>query len=201
MKKTLIIISVLLFTIVIGLAVAWEAFSYKTVQFELNSKDYSVDIVTPEGKKVESISQTAEVKLKEGDYNYKVIGEKFSDKGIKFTVKGNDTFVEVDPPYSDEYLSDLLKEERSDIEAIIKSTYKGQPTYSIQTIKLYQRGEWAAGTLQTTTDPRQIPDNYRVVLQKVNDIWTIIVPPQIAINKAEHKNVPESILYALYSNL
>ncbi len=199
MRKNFIIIGILLVVVIAGLVIAWEAFSYKNVQFKLKGKEYVVDIYNEDEKKVSSVSDSGVIKIKEGPHSYRVSGDKYNGEAVEFSVKGNDTVVEIYPQYSNGYLLDLLRNERSSIEAILSSTYQTQK-YTIQTLRLYQQGQWAAGTLNVSRDPRQLPDTYRFVLQKVNDIWMIVVPPQIAVNKTQYKNVPEAILYSLYTD-
>lgn len=199
MKNKLIITGIIIAVISVGLLIAWEAFSYKTVRFELKNTDYTLDIVNKEDKKVSEVSDTGEIKLKEGEYRYKVIGDRYSNTGVDFTVKDNTTVIKVNPAYSTKYLEELLTAEHSSIEAVLSDKYAGTINYTIRSLNLYQRGEWAAGTLTLATNPRQLPDTYRFVLQKVNKSWILIVPPQIAISKAEYKNVPNSVLDSLYS--
>ena len=201
MKKRLIISLIIIVIVVLAILGVVEALSYKKVSIQFKGDGYTASIINADNKTVSTVSSSATIQLKEGDYTYKVNGANFDNSAQSFTVKGNSTDVVIDPQYSSDYLNNLLSNEQDSIETVLKNSY---PQYASQltfnTLKLYDKGEWAAGTFSYSVDPRDIPDVYRFVLMKENSVWQIVVSPQIAINKAGYKTVPDYILNSLYSS-
>ncbi len=197
--KKIIIFTVIFVLLAAMIGIAWEVFSYKKVSVELQGEGYTVEVLNNDKKKVASIDETGEIKLKEGSYNYKIVGENYSTTEETFTVLKDGAQLTINPSYSKEYLNDLLDNENQAISNALTASMPFGTTYTLLNLQLYKKGEWAAGTISPITDPRQVPDIYRFVLQKDNGTWKVIISPQIAINKANYPEVPVEILYGLYS--
>jgi hypothetical protein len=56
---------------------------------------------------------------------------------------------------------------------------------------LYMRGEWYGVVAASTA---QGPDYFRVILQKTNDSWNIVVWPSIVLSYERHPDIPKSII-------
>ena len=201
MKKryiSLLIIVVLLF--ILG-GVWYFVSNHHTVAFDLKNGSYTVEIDDMNGKKITSITtNNASAWLWNGNYSYKITGDKYDNSKQGFTIKNADKEIAIDPNYSDSYLASLLTDsEYSAIVAALQpaiSSVSAQD-YSIQSLNLYNRGQWAAGTISYQQHPQDIPTIYRFVLEKTN-ARKVIVKPTIAIYGGDYPQIPVEILDSLY---
>ncbi len=200
MKKTIIIGVISLLVIIAGIITIIELSSYRTVNVSVKGEGYSVEILNNEDAVINTLTETGSLRLKEGSYGYKTIGEQYSDTVTYFTVDRNNTSILIDPSYSDEYFERVLQEESPQIQQIITTSYPFvNGSYIINNLTLHKKGEWLTGELITVVDRRDDPDIYRFVMKKENNVWNFIVSPRIAIDKNSAASVPEDILYSLYS--
>lgn len=192
----------LLFIILAGVAgiAIYRAVQYRTVSFTLNGdSSYSVAVENTEGTRVATVESSGSVSLHKGDYFYFVEGTNFDNTKYPFTVGSESSVITVEPLFSRSYLAAQLIEQQVAIKSVLSSTYPAlAPAMNFTSLQLYEKGEWAAGVFSYAADPRDIPDNYRFVLKKSDETWRLVVPPQIAINKNNYKDVPVSILNSLY---
>jgi hypothetical protein len=198
MKKLLVIGGILFIGAIIAVFVIADQLAHKTVSFTLEESGYTVEI-TQDDKVMNRIAKTSDVRLKEGDYSYRIIDQGYDTTRTDFSIKSNDINITVTPQLSSEKLGELLMNERSDIASVLLTAYPSS-NISIDTLKLYKKGEWAAGTLQNQINPRQIPDTYRFILEKKDNQWNIVVSPRIAIKRADFPSIPADIIYSLYSS-
>jgi hypothetical protein len=150
------------------------------------------------GDELQKLSASGELSLQNGSYFIIPEGEKVAKDEISFTVKDADMPVSVAPGYSRGYLDELLKTEKTAIEAAITSAYPAQmQTRTVEKGTLYKKGEWY-GALLASNDPnldlRSQTDYYRIILQKTDGAWKIINVPQLVLTTAEFKDVPQEIL-------
>lgn len=199
MKKNLIIIGIIIVAGIVGISVLFWNLQFKSVAFELKGNSYSVNLFNDEEAQVNSLSTSTTVRLAEGSYTYKVMGDGFGDASVAFEVTGNDTKVNVSPVYSSEKLNELLREEQASIESTIKVRHP-DVTYRVTELALYEQGEWASAILTPIVDPRQQPDRYRTVLLKEDNQWKIVAPAQITLTKAQYPTIPDSVIYRLYTS-
>ena len=199
MKNKIIFILISITIVIAGTIALVEFSSYRDVAVALEDSGYSVDIYHDDTK-TNSVSNTSTIRLKEGIYTYKVIGDKYSNVASKFTVSSNGANLSIAPSYSDTYLNEALQTEQPAIQQLIATKYPfTTDLYTLSDLKLHKKGEWASGQLITNVDRRGDPDYYRFVLHKEATVWNFAVTPQLAINKSSYKNVPEDILYGLYT--
>ncbi len=201
MKRFIILVVLLLIVGSTSIGIALYYSSTRVASFVLADGEYTVTVsefVDNETKKVAEIDSSKKVRLSEGSYGYSVNGKDLDNSMKTFTVKSEGITVNVVPEYSNDYLAKILATEQGSIEALLRNQYSNVPI-TINVVKLYEKGDWAAGTLSLIVDPRELPDNYRYVLKKDTAGWKIIVPPTIAINKSQYKDVPLAILYDLYN--
>lgn len=198
MKKIIFIILGALI-LVIGIVVLINYITQRPVSVTLKGSGYSVDILNSD-RKVTTLTGSGEVRLHDGNYIYKVVGDGYSNESVAFTVTKDADPITVDPPYSTEKLASLLDTQRQAITDTLSLTYAGIfDSFEYYQLDLHDKGEWAAGILRQIVDRRDSPDYYRFVAKKDGTSWKVVVPPQIAIQKSGYPDVPEEILYSLYS--
>lgn len=194
-RKIVIIISIIGLLLVVGIFFLVDFLSYRTVDFKFEGEGYSV-LVGKGNENITTLDKSGSVRLKDGVYQYRVGGKDYNKQTVEFTV--NDSMsITINPTYSESYLASLLEKEIESIQSTIISAYPAKK-FRIETIKLYEKGDWAGGVLQPIGDPREPAISYRFLLQKIDNKWSFIIPPQIAINKEKYPNVPASVIYALY---
>ena len=115
-----IVIGLLVFAfVVIGSFVAADLLSYRDVFINFKSSDVGIKIYNNNSiKEVVSLGKSSEVRLKDGSYYYLTSGQKYGEQKIYFEVRGDST-VDISPPYSDNYLSEKLKLESTNINKVI----------------------------------------------------------------------------------
>lgn len=196
--KRIILVVAALFLVIIGMSVGLWFIQNKPVQFTLNGSGYTVEILNDRDKTLQPLTSSRTIRLSEGKYSYKVIGNDYDNSANQFTVKGSDTTVSVTPKRSVSYLTQLLDTERGAIETALKNNTP-TVTYTVSSLSLYEQGEWAAGRLQLSGNPRQLRDTYRFILKKQGESWTVVVSPRIVVEVSEFSSVPKDIIYSLYS--
>lgn len=196
MKKIILII-IALIVVVIGIIIGVNELTKRTVHFILPEGKYTVDIYSGENK-ITNLSASGDVRLHDGIYAYRVIGDHYKDASSSFTVKAGENIITISPTYTDEYLTTLLDIERDPITTTISNTYKTPQDYNT-VIKLRNLGEWAIAALTPTPVRGQLSDTFYSVLHKEDSVWKIIAPPQLTINAKAYPNIPKSILYDIYS--
>lgn len=198
--KRLIIISTITLVVIIGGIVLVNYLNQRTISVTLPGSGYSVDILNSD-KKVTSLASSGDVRLADGEYVYKVVGDGYASDPVAFTVTREAEPVTVEARYSSEKLDALLESERGSITNALVARYPDIfSNFSFYQLKLYDQGEWAAGILNQIVDRRDSPDYYRFVAHKVSGVWVIAVPPQIAIERSAYPEVPADIVYSLYTD-
>jgi hypothetical protein len=198
MKKIIIICTIVGIVLIAGIFIITDLLSNRTVIFNLTGSGYTVVVLDKNASQIKNITTSTNLQLKEGEYSYKVLGDTYSNDAVSFSVSSN-TSITVSPLYSDQYLASLLEKESSAINKVLLAKYPViLNDFKIKSLNLYEKGDWAAGKIETKTTGAEQPDVYRFVLQKINSQWNIVVPPQISINRDLYKQVPIDILYNLY---
>lgn len=196
--KRIILAVAALFLVIIGVSVGLWFIQNKPVQFTLNGSDYTVEILNDKEKTIQTLTSSKTIRLSEGAYSYKVTGSDYDNSANQFTVNGRDTVISITPKRSSSYLSQMLDKERSAIETVLKNAIPSV-TYTVSLLSLYEQGEWAAGQLQLSGNPRQLRDTYRFILKKEGESWIVVVTPRIVVEVSEFSSVPKDIIYSLYS--
>jgi len=195
MNKRLIIGVLLLVVCVIGITVGISEFlSYKKVSVVFKQPDLTVVIYSADKNKVTTISDSAVIKLKTGQYYYVSSNEKYTQENIYFTVVNNES-VEINPSYSYTYLLSLLKEQKTAIHTVLSAQYPTLNTnYIISDERLAHHGEWYSAKLIERVSGGNEPDVYRVILENKNNSWSIAVKPRLVISSAEFPSIPKYII-------
>lgn len=195
MRTKLIIILVVAVAAVIAALFLSDFLQQKTVTFTLRDQGYSVEIGNTTST-ITSFDSSSAVRLKPGSYYYAVVGENFSTQRTPFTVTEDET-ITVQPVYSDSYLANLSSEASAEIITLITTSYPQiAGRFITDEPKLLMKGDWAAGKLTQDVDPRQSPDVYRYIVQKVNGSWRIVAEPELTISKYTHPNIPLTVIRA-----
>ena len=204
---TIIITFFVTAVLLIGGVMLWQYFtsfhkvSFKIEPASLSADIYQLDLSIPEdetGKKVATAQNGKQLTLQEGKYYAMPTDKKYATDHIAFDVKKEDTTVTVNPGFSDQYLSDLLKKEWPDIYRAMLAKYpKIATTFTVQdTGKLYLDGTWyAVRLLQHNPDPSgQSGDIYSAVLRKEGGTWKFVTTPKLVLTTPENPNIPKNIL-------
>lgn len=194
--KKLIILSVIALVLIISTVIAVGFLNQKTIQFDFDNNDYSVEVIDESDNVIKTLTKSDNIKLKDGQYSYQLIGEGIEAAPTEFTVNSSFT-ISVVSKLTPERLSELLSKESGSIRDILLNTYSTKSDFELVDITLYERGEWASASLLVNI-PQQAPNTYRTVLHKENGNWKVKIPPTIAINKNNYKDVPESVFDSLY---
>ncbi len=167
----------------------------------LTADIYQLDTSVAEdhtGKKVAHVRNGQQLRLQEGSYYAMVTDKKYDTSHISFDIQDEDTTVQIQPGYSDQYLSDLLKKELPAINKAMLAKYPAIATdfTFTSTGKLYLDGTWyGVKLLQHNSDPSgQTGDVYSAVLHKVNGTWQFAATPQITLTAPENPSIPRDIL-------
>jgi hypothetical protein len=170
--------------------------SYRTVTFSLQGDGYEVRVLSDDDS-IGTLSESGSVRVKDGEYSYRVIGDTYDDTPTPFSVEGEAVEISLNPTYSDSHLATLLISESPTIRALLATTYNSRP-FTIGSLRLYDKGTWAGGVLEISENERAAPISYRYVVEKYDGTWRIVVPAQIVVNKDEYPDVPDSVIYSLY---
>ena len=197
MNKKTIITSLIIFIVLIGgIFGAAEYLSYKTVHVIFKESNLAIDIYNnADNKQKASLSDSGDIKLKEGSYYYKPTTDSFSHDKVYFMVTSDDTTVEISPAYSSSRLNNILSTQEDTIHTVITTTYATIiNNYIISDETLYHHGEWYSARLVQRVEGSNEPDVYRVILKKDGDSWKIAASPRLTISIKEFSNIPEYVI-------
>lgn len=191
---------ILIAAIIIIAITTWQAIDYtlhkKTIRFNLQGSEYSVVIKTENGRKIQEITASSDVSLREGEYFYSISGTNYLNKTTSFTIHDDSTNITVTPEYTESYVRKISPEEQKNITNMITKKYSSLGNFSVSDITLHPTGVWASGKLTFTDNHGDI---YRFIVRKSKDSWDIAVTPTIAISKDKiPKDIPINLVYGLY---
>lgn len=159
------------------------------------------DVNTGVSTEVSKLDSDKTLHLTKGSYYIEPAGENINTSQINFTVDSSSKTVRVDPTLSDEYYAQILNDEKSAIHKVITSTYpdrfkKGNVfEYKFVREQIYLEGDWYGAVLGAKlSDPRDVGDNYRLVLHKTDGKWKIVAQPELVLSAIENPDIPKSIL-------
>jgi hypothetical protein len=204
MTQKRIIASIIGIILVIGVALGVrELLRYHTISFTFASTVSSIDIYEDTGHSdkpsvAAHLSSSGSARLKEGKYYLIPKGRDIAQDKISLSVSKDET-IAVDPSYSAQYLRSLATAEQPAVASLLTKQYPAaMANYEIDSVTLYQKGEWAGVVLTPKGMDRQNPsDYYRVVAQKTNGVWKVISSPQVVLTLDNTPGVPRSILIAV----
>lgn len=202
-KKTLLIVVSIITLSVLSVGVFIDRLKIQTVAFERQTgvSDIYLYLQSDSKEPYRTISsQQNTTKLKAGTYYYVAVGDNLDLKREQFTVAEDAITVQVNPEYTEAYLSQMLQNETAAISsAIIKKYAFAATEYEVVSGRLFQKGEWFGAIIKKRVDPRDITDLYRIILKKSDGEWTVVNRPEIIATTKLFPDVPIDILRAINS--
>lgn len=197
--KKLFISTVLIGVAVSSLIIFGYYASRETVSFHLAQAGQTVTVYSDtkkQPKKITSLSIDASIKLRKGAYYYTVTGERYDpNHKTSFSVGDNPVDLRVDPDYSAKYLATLVGNEVTITTPLVKAAHpRVMGEYDVSMSQLFKKGEWMGVLLKKRVDPRDLADDYRLVLHKENGSWVIVHHPEIIVTKYNNGSVPIDVL-------
>lgn len=172
--------------------------NYKHVSNVVIFEDFVANNSPENNKSVTVIKKSGEtITLPKKNYFINYTPEKgYEDKNISLALFDNKKNISIDPDFSAEKLELARKKEFSFIKQSLAQKYPDiENLYSIQTGKLYKKGQWYATTLQYIGEDYVNADSLRLVMKKKGGKWELITtPPSITLSKYNYPSIPLDIL-------
>jgi uncharacterized protein YxeA len=188
-------------TLILGIAImipiiliAIHFISLKDVSFNTKESNYSITIWGNNGEKIATTNPPSKIRLKKGEYNYTITGEKYDGKSTPFSVTAS-LEIAVTPRYSSSYLHDQSALEVPKILTKLQEDFPSVSNISIKKITLDTTNTWAYGTL---TVGKSENDIYRFIMKRDKDTWSTVATPNITLTINNTSEVPKDIIYSLY---
>lgn len=194
------IIIYILFLIGVGV---WYSF-YKnntlhTVTLETKGPAYTIYLSTDKNKVVATVTSKAVLRLSDGYYCGSTTDNKYEAAMTCFAVYKKDMTFTFNPNYSKKHLSELLVSEKNVISDVISKKY---PTiigdFTVCGGELYRGGDiYGTALIRKTAFPRDNADIYRILLEKIDNKWSVVKNPEIVLDKNTYSDIPVDILIAI----
>lgn len=154
------------------------------------------------GREMDAVIESGkEVIVERGVYAISVSGKNIENRQYPLEVN-NDTQKDITINYSQEYLTNLLKESEPTILATLNSELPTlQSIYSVRSSKLYLNGEWYGAQLRYIGTDQYDRDSLRVVLKKNSDgKWELVTKvPEIIVTRPKYPMIPDSVVTGVNS--
>ncbi len=204
--RQLIIIGFSVLATVVIVLLTLDYSSYKSISFNMSTNVSSAVIYSasyPEdgaSAKITTLSSSATVRLKPGTYYITPTGENIVTDTYEITVDRSTTNIDINPYYSDSYLSSNFTDELTSITSVLKSAYPAVGSdYSLGEGHFYHFGDWYGASLYKSPDANGAYDFYGVILHKMNGSWGIAAPPKLIFSYSSYPEIPKDIIYAVNS--
>lgn len=199
----IIVLLIVLGTLIGGLMGTQEYLSWKNVTFTLSSGTKSVTIYYSEQNpdhvsdldKAATVDASSTIRLKVGSYIAIPNGDSIANTPIVFEVKDART-VNIDPYYSDDYLTTTFAGEIDTINKVVDAKYPIIATkYVIETGRFSHFGDWYATTLYNSSpEPGEGVDIYGVILHKTDGEWVVVGKPEIVFTYTANPDIPRDVV-------
>lgn len=195
--KIKFILAVLVFIVLSSsVFVWWRLTNFRDITIDIVKPSVSVKIVDVNKNSITTIKRSATINLQDGTYFAYPIGSDIDETPIKFTTNKDMTRITIDPSISLGTLRTTLEQEREDIVAAIITKYPNNISqFTIDRGQLLRQGDWYITTLvykkASNDNPR---DTYKVIVQKIDGVWTVVGSPQIIPTKYNFPDVPIDII-------
>lgn len=201
-KKKILFLVVALILVITAITYALLLLtSYRDITFDVRRQPLNLKIVDSNKKTVATFTNSQKINLKDGTYFAYPSGADIDDSAIKFTTNSRNTTIIIDPSISLDTLETTLSEEREDIIAEIITKYPD--TIALFTIgrgQMLRQADWYITTLSYKNDSNDNPrDVYKVILNKVDNVWTVVESPQIVPTKFNFPSVPIDVIKNAYN--
>lgn len=174
-------------TILINSKNVEKVYIYKSSDFE--NKNY---------KPIKTISKSNQsTRLTKGDYYVAWQGSNgYMDGNKKVSLSNKKQSLEISPDVSEKKLDDMLNNQLSNINSVIKAKFPNiESLYIINRGYLYDNGEWYGTTLQYNGTDRYSADTLKIILKNNNGTWNVITEvPDLAFNKSDYGQIPTDVL-------
>lgn len=196
MRKIKIIFIIVIVVILAVFIVFNYINSLRNVKIVVSDIKSVILISKNDSKELKQFSSTKNFSLKDGSYCLKAVDNRFKDTPVCFTVYKEDKDVVASFNYSKSYLNDLLKKERSSIDALIKSTYPNiTDNYKVCPGSLIKDESWYGGVfVQKNNNPSDNSDYYHFIFNKKDGIWKMVAKPSIILSSYNFKDIPFEVL-------
>jgi hypothetical protein len=195
--KIKFILAVLVFIVLSSsVFVWWRLTNFRDITIDIVKPSVSVKIVGANKNSIATITRSATINLQDGTYFAYPIGGDIDETPIKFTTNKDMTRITIDPSISLGTLRTTLEQEREDIVAAIITKYPNNISqFTIDRGQLLRQGDWYITTLVYKNASNDNPrDTYKVIVQKIDGVWTVIGSPQIIPTKYNFPDVPIDII-------
>lgn len=213
--KKVILVLIVATVLIGGVMFILDWLSYKNVTFNLSSDTKSIIVYNEdqfetyrESDGNSSVANSGALKssgvlrLKTDNYHVIPTGDNISSDAIKVKVDDNTESVDINPYYSENYLSNNFSDQVPDINTVISDKYiKIIANYTIENGEFYHYGDWYGTTLYNEPTAEGGSDTYGIILHKVDDKWNIVTTPQIVFRYSDHKDIPSDIIDAVNQNV
>lgn len=147
-----------------------------------------------------TLTNTAHIRLTDGDYIATPSGDSIDTTPIAITVSEKTTAFTIEPGYSEEHLAGLLDSQYGAAQAALLAAYPAAGIdYNLNKGKLYERGEWYATSLTPTGAASG--DAYYSILHKVGNTWQVAASPRLYFSYESFPAVPKTLLYDVNSGM
>lgn len=193
MKRNLIAIISIVVVLVIG-AIAYyfinQSRTYDTT-FKLDPAIKSVAIRNTKTSDEVSATNSQVVKLRNGSYTYRMIGDNISNITRSFTIDSADSIITVSAVYTSEYLDKLAADIQPTIEAKLEKAYgTAMKHYVVNDIVVFDDAKWGGVVLAPSDmDPSNPSGLYRLLIEYKDETWQLNGAPHIALTKYTNQNV------------
>ena len=194
-RNTIIFVLAILGVLIITIVLFYIT-SLRTVAFNFVPGDLEgITVYNRDENEVGKLQENGSLRLQNGEYTYRPLGEMWSTDPVGFTVD-SDEEISVNPSYSDDHRYEILRRENPAIVGVINNTFGDtMRDFTIETGTIYQQGDWYATLLSQDSLPGgQDGDIYRIVLHKVDGTWQIAAGPEIVLGAPVYPDVPYEIL-------
>lgn len=206
-KRVLWLLGILAGILIIAVSIPFVAdySSYRSVSFKLSDTVSEVTIYgssyPDEGirTKITSLDKSSSIRLKPGTYYVAPSGSTVVTDAYEITVDASTNTIDINPYYSESYLSEHFAGEVAGITNAITSKYPSIATagYTIGEGAFYHFGDWYGATLYKSPDVNGAYDFYGVILHKVEGQWQIAAPPSLLFTYGDYPTIPKDIVFAV----
>jgi hypothetical protein len=199
--KKIITIYAFIAIVVIAIVVFlnWH-FSFRDVSFVLSEgvtgvtiREVTTTTETMATSDIITFNENRTIRLRPGLYQVVPIGDVIDATPFSFGVDYAMT-VTVTPPYSKEYLNNLLVEELPAIRQVLLNSIDRVTENNIIHESMFIRGEWYGAVMRFSDATGERADYYRVILHKSEGSWGVATNPRIVLSYSLYPNVPKTII-------
>lgn len=201
-RGKIVLIITAFIALMFGVIYLIDFLSYKNIFFKLSTRTTEITIYqNSQNKKddpiqVTKLTDSANFRLKPGDYFAISSGETISTDSIPFEITNESTEIVIDPFLSTSYLIEKFSPEIPGINQLIRQEFSNlDRDIYIDDGKFYHYGDWYSTTLSVDESvEREGIDMHAIIMKRVGDSWEIAGYPEILFLYKEHPDIPRDII-------